>query len=79
MALIKSAFNATKICQATGTKYHINQTGSSALICYLPAFGEKAEDYGYFFKGKNFEKLNATGVAIESPYTDEKGALINEK
>ena len=49
---LKGAIQTSKICGVTATKFHLSTMGQSATIFYLPAFGQKHEDFGHIFKGK---------------------------
>jgi hypothetical protein len=72
-------------CSMTGIKYFANKIQSgkpNALLFFMPGHGVSANHYGYFFKGKGYEKLGGVNTySLEGSYLDKENhnELLPEK
>ena len=54
----------------------------TALLFFMPGYGVSPNNYGYFFKGRHFDKLGgASAFSLENSYDDQNNfnKLLYEK
>lgn len=83
-AVIKQSFSDSSICSHTGIKYFVNKVESgkpNALLFFMPGHNISSNNYGFFFKGKSYDKLKGVNTySLEGSYTasDNFNELLSE-